>query len=137
MQEIYGRTPMPKCEITILHGCSPVNLLHIFRAPFPKNTSGGLILFLTTFGGSLTNSLPQISYSICSLDLNFESEAEINKKFTQKVAIYRSSHQSALSKKMFFSLFRGIFRTQSNIYDEAFCKNSWKPLTIFARTPPS
>ena len=31
-------------EITLLHGCSPVNLLHIFRTLFPKNTSGGLFL---------------------------------------------------------------------------------------------
>ena len=28
----------PRCE------CSPLNLLHIFRTPFPKNTSGGLLL---------------------------------------------------------------------------------------------
>ena len=41
---------MPKCdfsnfiEITLRHGCSSVNLLHIFKAPFPKNTSGGLLL---------------------------------------------------------------------------------------------
>ena len=28
-------------EITLWDGCSPENLLHIFRAPFPKNTSGG------------------------------------------------------------------------------------------------
>ena len=27
-------------EIAIRHECSPVNLLHIFRAPFPENTSG-------------------------------------------------------------------------------------------------
>ena len=27
-------------EITLWHGCSPINLLHIFRTPFPKNTSG-------------------------------------------------------------------------------------------------
>ena len=26
------------------HGCSPVNLLHIFRTPFPKSTSGQLLL---------------------------------------------------------------------------------------------
>ena len=26
------------------HGCSPVNLLHIFRTPFCQNTSGGLLL---------------------------------------------------------------------------------------------
>ena len=33
-------------EITLLHGCSPVNLLHIFRTTFPKNTSGGLLLYM-------------------------------------------------------------------------------------------
>ena len=31
-------------EIALRHGCSPVNLLHIFRKPFPKNTSGWLLL---------------------------------------------------------------------------------------------
>ena len=58
MQQIYMRTPMPKCdfnkvallcnfiEITLRHGCSPVNLLHIFRTPFPRNTSGWLLLKL-------------------------------------------------------------------------------------------
>ena len=38
---------MPKCvffEITVLHGCSSVNLLYFFRPPFPKNTSGGMLL---------------------------------------------------------------------------------------------
>ena len=46
---------MPKCdsiklqsnfiiEIKFWHGCSPVNLLYIFRTPFAKNTSGGLLL---------------------------------------------------------------------------------------------
>ena len=31
-------------EITFRHGCSIVNLLHIFRTPFHKNTYGGLLL---------------------------------------------------------------------------------------------
>ena len=31
-------------EITLRYGCSPVNLLHIFRTPFYKNTSGWLLL---------------------------------------------------------------------------------------------
>ena len=49
MLQIYRRTPMPKCdfnkaEITLRHGCSPVNLLDIFRRPFFKNTSGRLLL---------------------------------------------------------------------------------------------
>ena len=58
MQQIFRRTPMPKCdfikllcdfiEITLLHGCSPVNLLHIFRAPFYKNTSEWLLLLIKT-----------------------------------------------------------------------------------------
>ena len=45
---------MPKCDFSkaalqlywnrLWHGCSPVNLLHIFRSPFPKNISGWLLL---------------------------------------------------------------------------------------------
>ena len=31
-------------EIAIRHGCSPVNMLHIFRKPFPRNTPGWLVL---------------------------------------------------------------------------------------------
>ena len=31
-------------EITLQLGCSPVNLLHILRAPFLMNTSGRLLL---------------------------------------------------------------------------------------------
>ena len=33
-------------EITLWHWCSPVNLLHTFRTPFPKSTSGELLLTL-------------------------------------------------------------------------------------------
>ena len=31
-------------EVPPRHGCSPVNLLHIFRICFPKSTSGGQLL---------------------------------------------------------------------------------------------
>ena len=31
-------------KITLTHVCSPVNLLHIFRTPFYKNTGRGLLL---------------------------------------------------------------------------------------------
>ena len=49
MQQIYWRTPMSKCDFkkvafTLRHGCFSVNLLHIFRTPSPKNTSGRLLL---------------------------------------------------------------------------------------------
>ena len=46
MQKIYRRTLM-LCnfiEIALWHGSSPVNLLHIFRIPFRKNTSGRVLL---------------------------------------------------------------------------------------------
>ena len=53
MQQIYKRTPMPKCDfnkvakqITLRYECSPVNLLHIFRTAFTKNTSGWLLMFV-------------------------------------------------------------------------------------------
>ena len=51
MQDIYRRTPMPKCDFNKVakqlywnHSSawvfSPVNFLHIFRTPFTKNNSG-------------------------------------------------------------------------------------------------
>ena len=45
MQQIYRKTPIPKCdfnkvEITLQYGCSPINLLHIIY----KKTFGGLLL---------------------------------------------------------------------------------------------
>ena len=54
MQQIYRRSPMPKCEIALRHGCSPANLLNVFRTHFPRNTSGWLLLpildiFQTTY----------------------------------------------------------------------------------------
>ena len=44
MQQIYNFV-----EIALRHGCSPVNLLDIFRTPFPKNTSGWLLLLKVGF----------------------------------------------------------------------------------------
>ena len=41
-------------QIALRHGCSPVNLLHIFRTPFPKNTSGWLLLFLNVFNADFS-----------------------------------------------------------------------------------
>ena len=71
IQQMYRRTPMPKCdfnnfieitttllkshfgigsnfiEIIVRHGCFSVNLLHIFRTPFYKNTSSAHYSFMT------------------------------------------------------------------------------------------
>ena len=50
-------------EITLWHGYSPVNLMHIFRTPFLKNTLGWLLLYLTecTFG-MYRNACSQMFY---------------------------------------------------------------------------
>ena len=55
MWQNYRRTPMSKSDfnkvarqlkITFQHGRSPVNLLHIFRIRFLKNTSGRVLLLI-------------------------------------------------------------------------------------------
>ena len=43
MQQTYRRALTTKC---VRHRCSSVKLLHIFRTPFYKNTSGELLLNL-------------------------------------------------------------------------------------------
>ena len=43
MQQMYRRSLIRR---TLPHGCCPINLLHIFRTSYPKNTSGRLILKL-------------------------------------------------------------------------------------------
>ena len=52
IEQIYRKTPVPKCdsviEVALRHGYSPVNLLHIFRTPFNKNKYGGLLLLLVS-----------------------------------------------------------------------------------------
>ena len=65
-QPIYRIKPMPKCdfnkvaiEIALRHGCSPVNVLHIFRTPHPKNTSGRLLLYEISYE---TPTVMQFSY---------------------------------------------------------------------------
>ena len=45
-------------EIELWHGCFPVNLLHFFRTPFPKNTSGGMLM--QKHHKSLFRTLPSI-----------------------------------------------------------------------------
>ena len=86
MQQIYRRKPMPKCdfkkvasqliEISLWHGCSPVILLHMFRTPFPRNTSGWLLLVDTGTVKekknvpSIINPLSVSQKKVISLDLS-------------------------------------------------------------------
>ena len=46
-------------DITLRQGCSPVNLLHVFRTLFPMNTSGRLILTKILFPAADTTAGPE------------------------------------------------------------------------------
>ena len=48
-------------EITLRHGCPPVNLLHIFRTFFPESTTRGLLLRLAFIKENFTFSSYQCS----------------------------------------------------------------------------
>ena len=74
MQQIYTRPTMQKCnfnkvahqliEITLRHGYSPVHLLHIFRTPFPRNTSGWLLLQIIIYISKIENLRRQMSWKV-------------------------------------------------------------------------
>ena len=44
MQQIYRRTKVLNLQV-----CSPINVLHIFKTPFHKNTYGGLLLYYVSY----------------------------------------------------------------------------------------
>ena len=46
-------------QSALRHGCSPVNSMHIFKTPFPQNTSGASELFF------LMNHFILFAYKIC------------------------------------------------------------------------
>ena len=65
-------------EIVLRHGCSPVNLLHIFRTPCLKNTSGRLYLKCSESTIAVffeTRHFFKILY-ITNLDVNVEAILE-------------------------------------------------------------
>ena len=59
-------------EITLR--CSPVNLLHIFRMPFYKNTSGRQLLYLVMSGNEFHNCASSDSKLLCLNLLTFRNE---------------------------------------------------------------
>ena len=82
IEPIYRRTTL-KCdfnkvalknfEITFRHRSSPVNLLHIFRAPFYKNIYRGLLLQIRNLVADYnkrdnTDCLREISYNSLKME---------------------------------------------------------------------
>ena len=46
LQPFFSSLGPPSLKVGLAALCSPVNLLHTFRTPFPKNTSEGLLLWI-------------------------------------------------------------------------------------------
>ena len=64
-------------EIALRHGCSPVSLLHIFRIPFSKIISGGLLLPLGILTAGLFHHELDSNIWLCSCLLK-KQKGEIN-----------------------------------------------------------
>ena len=91
MQQIYRRTPMLKCEITLRRGCFPVNVLYIVRTPFVKTPLVGCFCNFQVYHIPLCSYLPYLPYFIL--------QAEIFSLSTDKLIPQRSSHRRCSVKK--------------------------------------
>ena len=65
-------------EMALRHWCSPVNLLHIFRTPFPKNTSGWLPLYVTSKLFRCSEDLLSFLSSLAIMAL-YQTQTEYNR----------------------------------------------------------
>ena len=86
-------------EITLQHGCSPVNLQHIFRSPFRKNTSGWLLLLILKLLSSLVPTIV-LSFGYCLVIV----EAVVQRCSVKKVflEISQNSHENTCTRVSFF-----------------------------------
>ena len=79
-------------KITLWHGCSPVDLLHIFRTPFYKNTYGGLLLLL----------IKHLSFSIIRPEYLHRTSGNVRpiELYTTKTASQRTELSGVKLKKV-------------------------------------
>ena len=114
-------------SIILRHGCSPVRLLHIFRTPFAKNTSGRLHISLAekesifidlqfSISNVFSNKHIDLQFSISNVSSNKDSikmKFSINRFFTKCNEIHRKLRTSShLLKKSLLQNF--IFFVQRN-----------------------
>ena len=65
-------------EITLRHGCSPSNLLHIFSILFFKNTSGQLLLYLELF---MTKTMKLLGSTKCKKTIDKNGERVLHLEY--------------------------------------------------------
>ena len=98
-------------EITLRHVCSPVDLLHIFRTPFPKNTSRGQLLYFVcnTFSvQTLLWSMEFVSQINLAHDTNHRLKPGSKLKYLNILenALHKKISTAKRGKK--FNHFRGV-----------------------------
>ena len=110
MQQIYSRTPMPKCDFKkiVKQRCSPVNVLHIFRTPFPKNTS--VWRAASVFKKYHDNSVYFYCISNCGRYVAMFEICILHKESFQLQSPFRSSHPEVSCKKRCSQKFCKIHR---------------------------
>ena len=106
-----------KYQIILLHGCSPVNVLHIFRTPFFKNTSGWLLLSNVSFRISTGKLFETKAYLV----LKFEIYFSVSHKF--------NSPNSKGTIKLSFPVIASILKWFSNSLKKG--SAWWNYLTVF------
>ena len=112
MQQIYWETPVLKCdfhevqsnfiEITLLLGCSFVNLLHIFRTVSHKNALRGLFLNIVTNKrqkGVIKIQCNKIMFIICYLTNLFLFAFVLTKKYNKIKAIEDHFYHKVIKAK--------------------------------------
>ena len=102
-------------EITIRHGCSPVNLLLIFRTPFTKNTSGWLLLksSIIDVWPSHSKNVPRFSEQAPCMFLKISIKIPlVANLFLSKDS---TSFKTTVSQNIYFRLCM-VFLENSNLY---------------------
>ena len=95
IQQIYKRAPMPKCDFdkvglqlywnhTSAWVFSAVNLLHIFKIPFSRNTSGWLLLFLYSF------LFQRFACFLPFISNHYQSVKISNRRYIKGILVYKS-----------------------------------------------
>ena len=81
-------------SMSLWQGCSLVNLLHIFRTPFPKNTSGRLLLYHQKTEKIFENGEKYI----------YIEKNEISKLLSNKI-INKTCYRNTLTRKVFEEIY--------------------------------
>ena len=114
-------------EIILEHGCSPVNLLLIFRTPFHRNTSGELFLSIYIFPQKFSMVWRKILLNVSKF-LNCELIWKLN-QFSTNVPLLYSLKTS--KNPRFSDVFRG-YRSGTLVENRLVDILNHRALTVFS-----